>query len=389
MPDLAERVRRLAPSATMVVMKKARELRAQGRDLVDFGIGEPDFPTPEHVKRAAERAIQQDFTKYTPAGGIPELKEAVAHYYEREYGARFDPDREIIITCGSKHALYELALALLEPGDEVIVPTPYWVTYPAQIQLAGARLIPLETREEAGFSLTAEELEAALTPRTKAVILNFPNNPSGATIAPEALRRIVELARARDVFVISDECYDQFVYEGPPLSASTFGKENVVVTGSCSKTYAMTGWRIGWACGPPDVIQAMEKIQSQSTSNPTSVAQKAAIAALTGDQGCVRAMTAEYKRRRDLLVQGLNELPGVRCQRPKGAFYAFPNVTGLLNDSDDIRSCTELAAFLVERAGVVTVPGAAFGREGHLRFSYATSTERIEEGLERLRRLLA
>lgn len=387
MPSMAERVRRLAPSATLVVMKRAAELRARGKDLVDFGIGEPDFPTPEHVKRAAEQAIVEDFTKYTPAGGIPELKEAVSLYYEREYGASFDPQNEVIITCGSKHALYEIAMALLEPGDEVLLPTPYWVTYPAQIQLAGARTVPLEAREETGFTLTAREVEEALTPRTKAVILNFPNNPSGATIAPSELEGIVELARARDFYVIYDECYDQFVYEEPPLSASRFGKENVIVTGSCSKTYAMTGWRIGWACGPSEIIQAMEKIQSQSTSNPTSIAQKAAIAALTGDPACVREMTQEYRRRRDVLVQGLNGIPGVRCLPPKGAFYAFPNVTEVL-ERKGLTSCTELAALLVEEAGVVTVPGTAFGREGHLRLSYATSLERIEEGLERLQKAL-
>lgn len=385
MPSLAGRVTQLAPSATLIVMKRAQELRAQGKDLVDFGIGEPDFPTPEHIKRAGERAIAENFTKYTPAGGIPELKEAVALRYERDYGASFDPQSEVIITCGSKHALYEIAMALFDPGDDVLVPTPYWVTYPAQIQLTGARMIPIETREEAGFTLTACEVAAALTPHTKAIILNFPNNPSGATIAPDELKRIIELARERDFYVIYDECYDQFVYEEPPLSAAKFGKENVIVTGSCSKTYAMTGWRIGWACGPAEIIRAMERIQSQSTSNPTSIAQKAAIAALTGDQSCVREMTAEYKRRRDLLVQGLKEIPGVRCGVPKGTFYAFPNVTGLLNS--EIKGCTELAAFLVERAGVVTVPGAAFGREGYLRLSYATSMERIEEGLERLRRL--
>ena len=387
MPSMAERVRQLAPSATLVVMKRAAELRAQGKDLVDFGIGEPDFPTPEHIKRAGLEAIASDFTKYTPAGGIPELKEAVALYYEREYGASFDPQSEIIITCGSKHALYEMALVLFEPGDEVLVPTPYWVTYPAQIQLAGARLISLDTQEATGFTLTAPEVERALTPRTKALILNFPNNPSGATIEPAELQAILELARARDFYVIYDECYDQFVYEEPPLSASQFGKENVIVTGSCSKTYAMTGWRIGWACGPSEIIKAMERIQSQSTSNPTSIAQKAAIAALTGDQACVREMTSAYRKRRDVLVQGLNEIPGVRCPLPKGAFYAFPNVTGAL-ERKGLASCTELAAFLVEEAGVVTVPGAAFGRGGHLRFSYATSLERIEEGLERLQRAL-
>jgi aspartate aminotransferase len=369
----------------MVVMKRAQELRAQGRDLVDFGIGEPDFPTPEHVKRAGSEAIAQDFTKYTAAGGIPELKEAVALHYERDYGASYDPQREIIITCGSKHALYQIAMALLGPGDEVVLPTPYWVTYPAQIQLAGARMVTVDTREEVGFALTAREVEGALTPRTKAVLLNFPNNPSGATIAPEELRAIIELARSHDSYVIYDECYDRFSYEEPPLSAARFGVENVIVTGSCSKTYAMTGWRIGWAAGPADVIKAMEKIQSQSTSNPTSIAQKAAITALTGDQGCVAEMIAEYRRRRDVLVRGLDEIPGICCPTPKGAFYAFPNVKGLF--SNGVQNTTDLAAHLVEEAGVVTVPGAAFGRDEHLRFSYATSMEQIERGLDRLHAL--
>ncbi len=385
MPALAERVSQLAVSATLVVKRKADELRARGADLIDFGIGEPDFHTPEHIKSAAYRAIEQNFTKYTDAGGIPELREAVAYKYRRDYGASLDPKREVMITCGAKQALYNAALALFGPGDEVIVPTPYWVSYPEQIKLTGARVVYLEAQEESGFSLTAKEIEGALTPRTKAVILNFPNNPSGATLEPQELQKIVELARMRDFYVIYDECYERFVYEGKPLSPALYGKENVIIAGSCSKTYAMTGWRIGWAAGPADVIYAMEKIQSQSTSNPTSIAQRAALEALTGDQRCVREMIAEYRRRREVIVEGLNAIPGIRCNLPQGSFFVFPNVKGLFDGS--IKNSTELAGYILEQVGVVTISGLEFGRDGYLRISYATSLERIQEGLRRLKGL--
>lgn len=382
---LSERVSRLAVSATLAVKMKADELRAQGADLVDFGIGEPDFHTPEHIKQAGYRAIKENFTKYTDAGGTRELRQAVAEKYKRDYGASFDPKREVIITCGAKQALYNAALALFEPGDEVIVPTPYWVSYPEQIKLAGATVVYLDTREEAAFSLTTKEVEKALTPRTKALILNFPNNPSGATLNRAELKRMVELARARDFYVIYDECYEQFIYDSSPLSAAAFGMENVILAGSCSKTYAMTGWRIGWAAGPAAIIQAMEKIQSQCTSNPTSIAQRAALEALTGDQRCVGEMIAEYRRRRDVIVEGLNEISGIQCNLPKGSFFAFPNVTGLFEGP--IQNSTDLARHLLEKAGVVTISGAEFGRDGFLRISYATSMDRIEEGLRRLRKL--
>ncbi|OGF55056.1 MAG: hypothetical protein A2Z21_04485 [Candidatus Fraserbacteria bacterium RBG_16_55_9] len=382
---LSERVSHLAVSATLAVKRKADELRSQGVDLVDFGIGEPDFHTPEHIKQAAYRAIKENFTKYTDAGGTRELRQAVAEKYQRDYGASFDPQCEIMITCGAKQALYNAALALFEPGDEVIVPTPYWVSYPEQIKLAGATVVYLDTREDSEFSLTTKEVERALTPRTKALILNFPNNPSGATLVPGELKRMVELARARHFYVIYDECYEQFIYDGSPLSAASFGKENVILAGSCSKTYAMTGWRIGWAVGPAQILHAMEKIQSQCTSNPTSIAQRAALEALTADQGCVSEMIAEYRHRRDVMVEGLNEISGIRCKLPKGSFFAFPNVAGLFEGP--IQNSTDLARHLLEKAGVVTISGVEFGRDGFLRISYATSMDRIEEGLRRLKRL--
>jgi len=382
---LSERVSQLAVSATLAVKRKADELRAQGVDLVDFGIGEPDFHTPEHIKQAAYRAIAENFTKYTDAGGTLELREAVATKYQRDYRASYDPHREIIITCGAKQALYNAALALFEPGDEVIVPTPYWVSYPEQVKLAGAKVVYLDTQEERDFSLTANEVERALTPRTKAIILNFPNNPSGATLDRGELKRIVEMARSRNFYVIYDECYEQFIYDGPPISPASLGKENVILTGSCSKTYAMTGWRIGWAAGPAPIIQAMEKIQSQCTSNPTSIAQRAAMEALTGNQRCVHEMIAQYRRRRDAMVEGLNEISGIRCNLPKGSFFVFPNVTGLFQGP--IKSSTDLAGYLLEQARVVTISGIEFGRDGFLRLSYATSLDRIQEGLRRLKKL--
>lgn len=387
MPALSQRVSRLAPSATMAVQARAAELRAEGAELVNFGIGEPDFPTPDHIKTAGQRAIDEDFTGYTNAGGIPELREAVAAKYERDSGATFDPKTEVTVTVGGKGALFNAALALLDDGDEVVLPTPYWVTFPQQAVLCGAEVVTVDSPSEQGFALTARDLEPQLSERTKLVILNFPNNPSGAVIERDELSKIIQLARAHDAYLISDETYERFIYDGAPLSASEFGQDRVVVVGSCSKTYAMTGWRIGWAAGPSEVITAMEKIQSQSTSNPTSIAQKAAVEALTGDQSCVSEMIDAYRQRRDLIVEGLNELPGVSCRIPQGAFYVFPDISEHL--TDDVPDATAFSTHLLEEAGLVTVSGLAFGRDGHVRFSYAASMGEIEKGLERLEKVLA
>lgn len=385
-PALSQRVSRLAPSATMAVQARAAELRAEGATLVNFGIGEPDFPTPEHIKTAGQRAIDENFTRYTNAGGIPELREAVVGKYERDYGATFDPKTEVTITVGGKGALFNAALALLDDGDEVVLPAPYWVTLPQQAVLCGADVKEIPPASEKGFTLTAADVEAALSERTKVIILNFPNNPSGAVIERDELSKIIDLARQHDAYLISDETYEHFVYDGEPLSASKFGQDHVIVVGSCSKTYAMTGWRIGWAAGPSEVIKAMEKIQTQSTSNPTSIAQKAAVEALCGDQGCVSEMIDAYRQRRSVIVGGLNELPGVSCHMPQGAFYVFPDVSEHLND--DVPDATAFSTHLLEEAGVVTVSGLAFGCDGHVRFSYAASMVEIEEGLERLEKVL-
>ncbi len=383
---LATRTSNLAPSATLQVKRQVDSLRKNGANLVDFGIGEPDFNTPDHIKRAAEQAIAANFTRYTDERGILELRAAVAEKYLRDYSAAYDPERQVLISCGAKQALYNASLALFQPGDQVIVSAPYWVSYPEQVKLAGAEPIILQTSEENDFSLTADELKPALTARTKAVILNFPNNPSGATITRDELEKIVKLAERQNFYLIYDECYEQFIYDEKPLSPALFNSARVLIAGSCSKTYAMTGWRLGWAVGPAEVIRAMGVIQSQSTSNPNSIAQKAALAALTGDQRCVTEMITEYHRRRDLMVSGLNELPSFRCAMPKGSFFAFPNVEGCYRDG--IQDSAGLAAYLIEEAEVVTIPGAAFGCEGHLRFSYATSQDQIREGLRRLRTIL-
>jgi aspartate aminotransferase len=383
---LATRTNDLAPSATLQVKRQVDALRKAGADLVDFGVGEPDFNTPDHIKHAAQKAIEANFTRYTDERGILELRAAVAEKYRRDYGTSYDPERQVLICCGAKQALYNATLTLFQPGDEVIVAAPYWVSYPEQVRLAGAEPIMLETCAEQGFTLTANEVREALTPRTKAVILNFPNNPSGATIARNELQEIVALAERQNFYLIYDECYEQFVYEEEPLSPAEFDGSRVIIAGSCSKTYAMTGWRLGWAVGPADVIRAMGVIQGQSTSNPNSIAQKAALEALTGDQRCVAEMIEEYRRRRDLMIEGLNAIEGIRCPMPKGSFFAFPNVEGCYRD--EIQDSISLAAYLVKEAEVVTIPGAAFGCEGHLRFSYATSQDQIRKGLCRLRDLL-
>ncbi|MBI1730333.1 pyridoxal phosphate-dependent aminotransferase [Candidatus Acetothermia bacterium] len=385
MIKLANRVSNLSVAATIAMKRKANELAAKGVDVVDFGIGEPDFPTPEFIKMAADRAMAKNYTKYTNTGGIPELRNAVADKYHREYGANFDAKREVVITCGGKQALYNVMFALFDRGDEVILPNPYWVTFPEQIKLSGASMVELHTCEENGFSLSAGDVEKLITPRTKGIILNFPNNPTGAVIPKRELQKIIEMARKRDFYVIFDECYEKFVYNGSSISGAPFGKENVILVGSCSKTYSMTGWRIGWAAGPAEVIQAMENLQSQSTSNPNSIAQWAAVEALTCNQSFVQAMIDEYRRRRDVVVDGLNRVPGIKCALPEGAFYAFPNVSGCFNSS--IRDSNEFINYLLEEAGVVTISGLEFGRDGYLRLSYATSMERINEGLKRVQKL--
>lgn len=392
---LSRRAEQIQPSATLAIDAKAKQMKADGIDVLGFGAGEPDFPTPPHIVDAAVAALRAGDTRYTPVGGTPELKGAVCRSLERDYGLVYAPG-EVTVSCGAKHTLFNLFLALLDEGDEVIVPAPFWVSYPEQVQVAGATPVIVPTREEDGFRLRPEALEAAITPRTRALVLNSPSNPTGAMYGRLHLESLAEVIRGRDLLVVSDDIYQKLVYEGGRfvglLEVAPDLRDRVVIVNGVSKTYAMTGWRIGYAAGPSKLVAAMEKLQSQSTSNPTSFAQKAAAVALTGPQECVAEMVAAFARRREFLTEGLNSLPGIRCPLPQGAFYAFPNVSGVYGsrfEGEEIRNSFDLARFLLDEARVAVVPGAPFGSDQHLRLSYATSLDVIREGLERFEAALA
>ncbi|MGH7354856.1 MAG: pyridoxal phosphate-dependent aminotransferase, partial [Candidatus Rokuibacteriota bacterium] len=328
---LADRLKTLAPSSTLAVQAKAKELRAQGVDVISFGAGEPDFDTPERIKAAAVEAMRRGQTKYTEVGGILELKRAVCAKFKRDADLDYEP-ADVLVSCGAKHTLFNLAVAVLNPGDEVLIPSPYWVSYPEQARLVGGVPVPVETREATGFDLDPARLAAAVTPRAKVVILNSPNNPTGAVFSRAALEAVARLAVEHDLLVVSDECYEALTFEGRHVSIASLDpavKARTLVINTCSKAYAMTGWRIGYCAGPPDLIRAMTDVQSQVTSNPSSVAQWAAVEALGGVQDEVAKMAGEFDRRRRLIIAGLNAIPGVSCVMPKGAFYAFANVSGL------------------------------------------------------------
>jgi len=380
---IAERISSIGVSSTMKVAAEAGKLRAQGVDLVDFGAGEPDFPTPGNIKQAAIRALEQNFTKYTPASGAADLKQAVCERHARDYGTAYTP-AETIITVGGKHAIFNLTQALVNPGDEVVIPVPYWVTYKDVVNYAGGKCVFVETDEANGFTLTASLIEKQLTPRTRMVIINSPANPSGALVERIEFERIFKLAADRGIYLLTDECYCRFLYDSEPFSIASLpgAKQTAVVAGSLSKTYAMTGWRIGFALAPAPIVTAMVKLQSHSTSNPTSIAQKAAVEALTGPQDSVTAMLCEYRRRRDYVVARLRAIPGVTCAEPRGAFYAYPNVSVALGRG--IRDTLEMAERLLAEARVAVVPGEAFGTDRHIRISYAASMTELERGLDRL-----
>jgi aspartate aminotransferase len=387
---LADRMKNLAPSSTLAVQAKAKALRARGVNVISFGAGEPDFDTPERIKLAAIEAMRRGQTKYTEVGGIPELRAAVCTKLKRDQGLDYEP-ADVVVSVGAKHTLFNLAVALLNPGDEVLIPSPYWVSYPEQVRLVDAVPVAVPTEEATGFDLDPDRLRAAVTARTKLVILNSPNNPTGAVFSSATLQAVTRLAVERDVWVVSDECYEPLTYDGRRLSIAQLGSEikaRTVVVNTCSKAYAMTGWRIGYGAGPRELIRAMTDVQSQVTSNPASIAQWAAVEALTGPQDDVAKMAAEFDRRRRLIVDGLNALPGVRCVMPKGAFYAFANVSGLFGKRADatkkLSGSADVADFLLDAAQVAVVPGADFGSDAHIRLSYATSAELIREGLARM-----
>jgi len=381
---LSERIARISFSKTMEVASKADQLRRQGEDVVDLGVGEPDFPTPDHIKQAAWEAIRTDFTRYTPAAGVPELRQAVCDRHAADFGTSYHP-AQCLITAGGKHAIYNFIETLINPGDEVIIPAPYWVTYRDAVLLAGGRPVVLPTDAGDGFALRASAVRNCLGPRTRMLILNYPNNPSGALLDREEARRVVELARQAGFWILSDECYAQLVYDGQPWSVASLSgaADCVLVAGSLSKTYAMTGWRIGYGLGPEPVIQGCIRLQSHSTSNPNSIAQKAALAALLGPQDCVAAMLSEYRRRRDYVVARLRAMPGIRVHAPAGAFYVFPSIATLL-DKRSIAGSAGFANRLLDEMRVACVPGEAFGVEGHVRISFAACPRELERGLDRL-----
>jgi aspartate aminotransferase len=389
--QLTNRINRIQVSPTALVISAAEQLKAKGVDIADFGPGEPDFPTPDHIKKAAIRAIDENRTKYTPTGGIMPLREAIAAWHSRELGSSYTA-RECVVSVGGKHSIFNTVCVLIQNGDEVILPAPYWVSFPDIIKYAGGTPVIVQTRQEEGFSPKAAAIEKAITPKTKMVIINSPSNPTGGVVDGEEFERILAVCKKHNIWLLGDECYSHFVYEPhKPFSIASAkdSKDRVIIIGSVSKTFAMTGWRIGYTLAPEALIQAIIKVQSQSTSNPTSIAQYAALEAMRGTMETVPPMLAEYAKRRKRIVEGLREIPGVTCAWPGGAFYAFPNISAHLQGAHALaKNCTELSRELLEKAHVALVPGEAFGAPGFLRLSYATSIERIEEGLRRLNKFL-
>jgi aspartate aminotransferase len=383
------RIGRIEVSATMAVAAEAAKLRSQGVNLVDFGAGEPHFNTPQHIKDATIAAISANFSRYTVVPGIPEVRKAIVERHAADFGSDYAID-EAIFTTGGKHALFDAIQILVDHGDEVILPVPYWVSFADIVQYAGGKVVFLKTKEAENFRITADAIEKAVTPKTKAIILNSPSNPAGSVVSAEDLERIVHLAHERKIFLLLDECYVYLNYAGKPVSGGSFtwAKEHIVILGSLSKTYAMTGWRAGFALASKAVTANLSKLQSQSTSNATSFVQKAAIAALTSSQECVSEFRAEFIGLRDYMLAKLAEIPGVTCTKPEGAFYVYPNISAFLGKGG-IKTTTEMATRLLHEAHVVTVPGEAFGTAEHIRISYPVTKQNIDEGTRRMGEFLA
>jgi aspartate aminotransferase len=385
----ADRIARIEVSATMAITAAALKLKSEGVNLSDFGAGEPHFATPQHIKDAAIEAIEKNFTRYTNVAGIPEVRKAVVDRHACDFDSNYTPD-ECVFTTGGKLALFNAIQVLVDHGDEVILPVPYWVSFKDIIQYAGGKVVLVESKEEENFRITARMIEAAITPKTKAIILNTPSNPSGAVVSPQDLEAIVRLAHKQGIYVLLDECYVYLNFTGEIVSGGSFTdcKEHIVVLGSLSKTYAMTGWRAGFALGPKPIIAAMSKLQSQSTSNTASMVQRASIAALHGSQECVAEMRADYIKLRDQVLEGFKSIPDLTCTVPQGAFYVYPNVSKFIGRGG-IKSASDLAAKLLSEAHVVVVPGEAFGTAEHIRLSYAVSHEVVDEGVKRMREYFA
>jgi aspartate aminotransferase len=390
---LSDRVQRIKPSPTLAVTARAAEMKSAGYDVIGLAAGEPDFDTPAHIKDAAKQALDEGFTKYAPVGGMPGLRSAIIDKFQRENGLTFEPS-QILVSCGAKQSLYNLTQAVLDEGDEVIIPAPYWVSYPAMASLAGAESVILETDMDAAFKITPEKLRDALSERSRLVILNSPSNPSGKAYTKEELAALGEVLKGYPgVLIATDDIYEHIRWTNEPfvniVNACPELESRTVVVNGVSKVYSMTGWRIGYVGGPESVVKAMSKIQSQSTSGATSVSQKAAEAALTGDQGCVGDMVKAFKERHDYVTHALDDLPGVRCLPSDATFYAFPDFREVISRLDGLNDDTELAEHLIDQAGVALVPGSAFGTPGHLRLSYATSMENLEKALDKLSGALA
>lgn len=384
----SQRVQRIKPSPTLAVTARAAEMRQAGHDIIGLAAGEPDFDTPGHIKDAAKRALDDGFTKYAPVGGTPGLKQAIIDKFKRDNGLDFSGE-QILVSCGAKQSLYNLAQAVLDEGDEVIIPAPYWVSYPAMAALAGAESVVIPTEMDAAFKITPEQLENAISDKTRLLILNSPSNPSGKTYTRDELAALGDvLKRYPDILIATDDIYEHISWNGESfvniVNACPDLLERTVVVNGVSKAYSMTGWRIGYVGGPADIVKAMSKIQSQSTSGATSISQKASEAALKGDQGCIDEMVTAFKERHDYVHGALNDLPGVRCLPSDGTFYAFPDFSEVISGSDEATDDTSLCEMLIEKAGVALVPGSAFGIPSHLRLSFATSMEDLEKALERL-----
>ena len=382
---LTDRINRIEVSATMAITAEALKMTAAGISLANFGAGEPHFSTPRHIKDAAIEAIEKNFSKYTAVAGTPAVRKAVVERHAADFGSNYTVE-ECVFTTGGKLALFNAVQVLVDHGDEVILPVPYWVSFKDIIQYAGGKVVLVESDEREDFRVTAKMIEAAITPKTKAIILNTPSNPSGAVVSPADLEAIVRLAHARGIYVLLDECYVYLTFTGAPVSGGTFTdcKDHVVILGSLSKTYAMTGWRAGFALGPKQIISAMSKLQSQSTSNTASMVQQASIAALTSSQECVAEMRADYLKLRDRVLAGFKTIPGLTCTVPQGAFYVYPNVSAFIGKGG-VTSAADLASKLLTEAHVVVVPGEAFGTKEHIRLSYAVSAAVVDEGVKRMR----
>lgn len=391
---LSEKVKSISPSSTLAIDSKFKQMKADGIDVVGFGTGEPDFDTPDYIKQAAIEAIQSGKTKYTPAAGTMELRKAICEKFQRENGLHYEPT-QVIVSNGAKHSLVNTFMAILNPGDEVIIPAPFWVSYPEMVKIADGVPVVIETKEADEFKFTAEEFERAITPKTRALVLNSPSNPTGMVYTEEELRAIADVAIKHGIYVVSDEIYEHLIYEGKHVSIASFNdeiKDLTIIINGVSKTYAMTGWRIGYSASNPEIAKIMANLQSHASSNPNSIAQAATVAALSGGEEEIAFMKAEFQKRRDYMVERINHIPGVSCRNPHGAFYVVMNISQLKGKTLGgklIQTSDDFANVLLEQARVALVPCSGFGADDFVRWSYATSMENIKEGLNRLERFLS